>query len=175
MKILRNITNISSGASLPLFSHLHTGSPHPDTPFLIQPHPPHHFTTTTATPILDECGWGYGRRRCKCHCCCVCVSAVGWQRNNNNAACPTSFIRLHKLIRPRRSHHLLYWEWRQNTGTKCGTWVAECVPILVCLHVLEGVCNEINVQCAFKMGNWKCVSLFYSRGGTLCGSYKFAK
>lgn len=106
---------------------------------------------------------------------CVCVSAVGWQRNNNNAACPTSFIRLHKLIRPRRSHHLLYWEWRQNTGTKCGTWVAECVPILVCLHVLEGVCNEISVQCAFKMGNWKCVSLFYSRGGTLCGSYKFAK
>lgn len=54
MKILRNITNISSGASFPLVSHSHTGSPHSDTPFLIQSHPPHPTISPPSLPTVSD-------------------------------------------------------------------------------------------------------------------------
>lgn len=133
MKILRNITNISSGASFPLISPLahrlssfwHPLS-HPDSAT-----PPFHLPPETTS---DERG-GCGRQRCMCHCCrvCVCLSVAGWQRNNNNAACPTIFIRLHKLIRPQCSHHLFYWEWREEHSQEM--WDFECWSAVAWLWV----------------------------------------
>ena len=165
MKILRNITNISSGASLPRFTRSHTGSPQPDTPFLIQPHPPHQYTP------LNHLRWAWsGMRQAtlfKCHCCvcvCACVSALGWQRNNNNPACPTSFIRLHKLIRPQRSHHLLYWEWRGEHWQE--VWdLSSSVPTLVCMHVERESAMKL-VFDVHSEGYRMCVSFFDSICGT---------
>jgi len=136
MKILRNITNISSGASLSLSSHARA-------PALLILTPPFSssLTRSTVSPpftIFDESGWRCGRRRCKCHCCCLCVCVCGlvWG-NNNNAASPTSFIRLHKLIRTQRSHHLLYYErrgreqWQEVWDSRSG--VCSHTRVFLCL------------------------------------------
>lgn len=75
MKILRNITNISSGASFPLISHLHTDSLHSDTLFLIQTQPPHHFTSPQNPPqtsTVDAAGNVVCVIAVLCVCVCVC-------------------------------------------------------------------------------------------------------
>lgn len=125
-------------------------SSHTRTPALLILTPPFsssltHPTVSPPSTISDERGRGCGRRRCKCHCCCcVCVSADWWQRNNNNAACPTSFIRLHKLIRPQRSHHLLYWEWRGEHWQE--VWD---LSIRMCSYTCVFVCLGVSVELGF--------------------------
>lgn len=95
---------------------------------------------------------------------CVCVSAQGWQKNNNNAACPTSFIRLHKLIRLHCSHHLFYWERRSEHSQEM--WGFECWSVFVwsraCMFWREGQmeCDaviwvlEVEQKC---VSFWSCV------------------
>lgn len=152
MKILRNITNISSGASFPLISPLahrlssfwhplsHSDSAIP--PFHLPPKPPQMSAVDAQAMLYVSL------------LLCVCVSVEGWQRNNNNAACPTSFIRLHKLIRPRCSHHLFYWERRrEHSQGNVGFWVLECGCMVVGLLVLGGV----------QDGMWCCDMSFTGR------------
>lgn len=162
MKILRNITNISSGASFPLISPLahrlssfwHPLS-HPDSatpPFHLPPKPPQMSAVDAAGNVV-------------CVVVVVCVSVEGWQRNNNNAACPTSFIRLHKLIRPRCSHHLFYWERRGEHSQEM--WDFECWSAVVWLWacMFWGECQmECDAVIWVLQVEQKCVSFWSCMG-----------
>lgn len=160
MKILRNITNISSGASFPLISHLHMDSLHSDTPFLIQTHPPHHFTSPR-----NHLRWSLWMQQATLSvslslyvCVCVCLQRAGREIMTRLPVPPAS-ICLHKLIRPQCSHHLFYWERRSEHSQEI--WDFECRSVFVwswaCVIWREGW-----IECGAVIGvldvEQKCVS-----------------
>lgn len=152
MKILRNITNISSGASFPLISHLHTDSLHSDTPFLIQ----------TPPPPRNHLRWSWWMQQAMLYVSlllwvCVCLQRAGREIISSLPVPP--LIPLHKLISPQCSHHLFYSERRTEHSQEM--WGFECWSVflwsLACVLWTEGW-----IECGAVIGisevEQKCVS-----------------